>query len=226
MIVISQLSVVSMKNFILLDQDVVYVVRVCLVLQRAANSDINEDVHVSFLCSQDMGWRCWLIFNQQSSCKLSVLPTSVSTTFGSNCSEPQLIPIFGILSLMELLGFTCILVLELPQKVTLWMIFNVADHLSQSGDGSLYHLPLNVSTLEVSDVLRMQKTNYWILFIWLRLFLAGVSVWIAHLFWALNAILVKNHILIFGTTCRCMSYSHCKMCIQAPISESLDQGTS
>jgi len=57
MIVISQLSVFSMKNFILLDQDVVYVVCVCvcLVLQRAANSDINEDVHVSFLCSQDMG---------------------------------------------------------------------------------------------------------------------------------------------------------------------------
>jgi hypothetical protein len=55
MIVISQLSVVSIKNFILLDQDVVYVVCVCLVLQRAANSDINEDVHVSFLCSQDMG---------------------------------------------------------------------------------------------------------------------------------------------------------------------------
>jgi hypothetical protein len=122
---------------------------VCLVLQRAANSDINEDVHVSFLCSQDMGWRCWLIFNRRSSCKLSILATSVSTTFGCNCSEPQLIPIFGILSLMELLGFTCILVLELPQKVTLWMFFNVADHLSQSGDGSLYHLRLNVSTLEV-----------------------------------------------------------------------------
>jgi len=150
MIVISQLSVFSMKNFILLDQDVVYVVCVCvcLVLQRAANSDINEDVHVSFLCSQDMGWSCWLIFNQQSSCKLSILPTSVSTIFGCNCSEPQLIPIFGILSLMKLLEFTCILV-ELPQKGILWMVFNVADHLSQSGDGSLYHLSFKVSPLEV-----------------------------------------------------------------------------